>query len=399
MEAQGKVIAIPKSIEDIAPYWVQKVLQRDLPGVTISDVDVKGSICDGEGFMSEIVAFDARGTRDGKSQRYNLVAKMTKFTRPLATSNALEDDIQGHLNLERAEVGLYSVVVPELLSATTESSKKKAQDKDEGGHHPTDLFFVAKCYLAAADPSSMVSVRVLENLKTQGFSIKPDRQALSCDEMMLTVGALAQLHGLSHRLELRTGVPLSEKYDFLVKYTMNADQTVALYQNPLKEVLAAFPDQTDLVARLEKIDVQSVLVGVLKSPRVKVLNHGDCWINNIMFKYKGDVPTEVKLVDWQGFTYFPPTYDLALLFLCSADWDVFHMHRDAILAHYHQQLHSTMEQNDPSGLQSYTLEQLKADFRADCLYGIISRVMRMAILRPDLDFLQMVQEIKEWGVL
>ncbi|XP_019614192.1 PREDICTED: uncharacterized protein LOC109462139 [Branchiostoma belcheri] len=125
MEAQGKVIAIPKSIEDIAPYWVQKVLQRDLPGVTISDVDVKGSICDGEGFMSEIVAFDARGTRNGKSQRYNLVAKMTKFTRPLATSNALEDDIQGHLNLERAEVGLYSVVVPELLSATTESSKKK----------------------------------------------------------------------------------------------------------------------------------------------------------------------------------------------------------------------------------------------------------------------------------
>ncbi|XP_078586098.1 uncharacterized protein LOC144867950 isoform X2 [Branchiostoma floridae x Branchiostoma japonicum] len=381
MAASDKIV-IPQSAEDIAPSWVQQVLQRDLPDVTITDVHVKGPIGEGEGFMTNLIAFDAVGIRNGTSQCYSLVAKLTDLASTLCPRDNLID-------YERVEIVFYSRVVPELLSVAADD------------HRPLDdSFFLPKCYFAATDPSSMVSVRVMENLKTQGFSIKPNLQPLNREEMMLTVGALAQLHGLSHRLDVRSGVPLPEKCTF---GPFSPPVVAHLCKEGLKTFAEAFPEEKDLLVRLEKVvNVQRFLEDLAdrKSSRLRVLNHGDCWTNNIMIKYAGDVPTAVKLVDWQVIQYVPPTYDLAMLFLCSAGWDVFHNHRDAILTHYHQQLQDTLGQNEHSGLQSYTLEQLKADFQTDCLYGVFNRVMRMEIvLRPDPDFLQMIQEIKEWGVL
>ncbi|XP_066300952.1 uncharacterized protein [Branchiostoma lanceolatum] len=388
-------IAIPQSAEDISPSWVQQVLQKNLPGVTITEVHVKGSISEGEGFMSDIIAFDAVGTRNGTSQRYSLVAKLTDFKRPLTLFKQWSKDFQ--IKSETIEVKFYSSAVPELLSVANPNTERESK-----ANHPPANSFVPKCYFAATDPSSMVSVRVMENLKTQGFSIKPNRQPLSREEMMLAVGALAQVHGLSHRLELRSGVPLPEKYDWILTRSDATDvEDVVTYQcqTAVKGFAAAFPDQVDLVSRLEKLDPQRAFLNLEEDQRLKVLCHAECWVNNIMFKYAGDVPTEARLVDWQSPVYMPPTYDLTLLFLCAAGWDVFHNHRDAILAHYHHKLQETLGPNESSGLQSYTLEQLKVDFKADCVHGVIGRMIRLMLLPADPDLVRMLQEINEWGVI
>ncbi|XP_066281844.1 uncharacterized protein [Branchiostoma lanceolatum] len=392
-------IAIPQSAEDIAPSWVQQVLQKDLPGIIISDVHVKGSISEGEGFISQIVAFDADGTRNGTSQRYSLVAKLTDFERPWKVMKQWSKEAQ--IKMETSEVKFYSNAVPDLLSMALPSTeiKSKPGNEDDESHPPFNSLFLPKCYFAATDPSSMASVRVMENLKAQGFSIKPDLQPLSREEMMLAVGALAQVHGLSHRLELRSGVPLPEKYDWIMTPSNITALTAAgnhRYQTGVKEFAAAFPDQADLVARLEKLNLSLIH---LEDPRIKVICHAECWVNNIMIKNAGDVPSEVRLVDWQMPGYRPPTYDLALLFLCATSWDVFHNHRDAILAHYHRKLQETLDPNGSSGLRSYTLEQLTADFKADCLGGVIGRFIRLVVLPADPDLLRMIQEIQEWGVI
>ncbi|KAI8513839.1 hypothetical protein Bbelb_081630 [Branchiostoma belcheri] len=389
-------IAIPQSAEDIAPCWVQQVLQKDLPGVSITDVHVRGSISQGEGFMSDIIAFDAVGIRNGVSQRYSLVAKLTDFKRPLTVMKEWPKDAQ--IKIDTAEVKFYSDVVPELLSLANPSTERQT-DKEET-NPPANSLSIPKCYFAATNPSSMVSVRVMENLKTQGFSIKPDRQSLSRDEMMLAAGALAQLHGLSHRLELRVGVPLRQKYDWIVSLSdvKAASMQLAgpMYREAVKEFAAVFPDQADLAARLEKLNLQHPR---MEDPKLMVLSHEDAYGNNIMFKYAEDVPTDVRLVDWQVVAYLPPTYDLAFLFLLNADWDVFHHHRDAILAHYHHKLMETLGTDESSGLQSYTLEQLKADFKADCPFGLFHGLIRLRGLHADRGLLQIIQEIKEWGVI
>ncbi|KAI8477713.1 hypothetical protein Bbelb_445570 [Branchiostoma belcheri] len=311
----------------------------------------QGSVSQGEGVLSNAIAFDAVRIRDGVSQRYSLVAKLTDFKGAQTVLKRWSNDNQ--IKVDTAEVKFYSDVVPELLSLATPSTERKTGNEET--HHPANSLAIPKCYFAATYPSTVVSVRVMENLKAQGFSIKTNRQSLSRDEMMLAAGALAQLHGLSHRLELRSGIPLPEKYDWI---------------GTLSDVKAAWRD-ADLISRLEKLGTLSPMME--EDPRLapKVYSHADCWINNIMFKYDKDVPTDVRLVDWQTPRYLPATFDLTFLFLCNAGWDVFHDHRDAILAHYHHKQMSTLGTNEPSGLQSYTLEQLKADFKADCLYGVI----------------------------
>ncbi|XP_035693962.1 uncharacterized protein LOC118428099 [Branchiostoma floridae] len=266
------------------------VLQEDLPGITITDVDVKGSISEGEGFLSDIIAFDAVGTRKGTSQRFSLVAKLTDFKRLSALYGGQypESFRDTHINMEACEVKFYSDVVPELLSAAVPSTERKSKSGNrDGKSHPfTDASFLPKCYFAATDTSSMLSVRVMENLKTQGFSIKPNIQPLSRAEMMLAAGALAQLHGLSHRLELLSGKSLPEKYDWIMTKTGTIGPKANItykYLTNVKAFAAAFPDQADLVAGLEELGPRVISKENLQR-RLKVLSHGDCWVNNIMIK-------------------------------------------------------------------------------------------------------------------
>ncbi|XP_019643057.1 PREDICTED: uncharacterized protein LOC109484232 isoform X3 [Branchiostoma belcheri] len=117
--------------------------------------------------------------------------------------------------------------------------------------------------------------------------------------------------------------------------------------------------------------------------------------------YDKDVPTDVRLVDWQTPRYLPTTHDLTFLFLCNAGWDVFHDHRDAILAHYHHKQMSTLGtkllQTNPRAYRA--TRQLKADFKADCLYRVIDCFVHFTVLPADQDLLRILQEIKEWGVI
>ncbi|XP_078604716.1 uncharacterized protein LOC144878224 [Branchiostoma floridae x Branchiostoma japonicum] len=309
-----------------------------------------------------------------------------------------------HIKMETRELRFYSDVVPELLSVAIPGTERESKpgNTDDQNDPPTDSLFLPKCYFAATDPSSMVSVRVMENLKSQGFSIKPNRQSLSRAEMMLAAGALAQLHGLSHLVELRSCKPLSEKYDWIKttsRVWIDTHVQSSLYRDGVKEFATAFPNQADLTGFLEKLDPYREILDLEEDPRLKVLCHTDSWINNIMIKYDGDVPTEVRLVDWQTPTYNPPTIDLTLLFLCNTSWDVFHNYRDDILAHYYRILQETLSTGESSGLKSYTLEQLRVDFKADCLHGLINRFVRLTALPADPDLLRMIQEIQKWGVI
>ncbi|XP_035685599.1 uncharacterized protein LOC118422190 [Branchiostoma floridae] len=164
----------------------------------------------------------------------------------------------------------------------------------------------------------------------------------------------------------------------------------------LKDFATAFPDQADLVARLEKL--RAPIIGP-EDPRIRVICHSECWINNIMFKHAGDEPIDARLVDWQSSMYLPPSSDLALLFVCNTGWDVFHNHRDDILAHYHHKLQEILGPNESLGLQSYTLDQLEADFKADCRYGVFQRFLHLPVLPLDSGLVRMLKEIKQWGVI
>ncbi|XP_066305306.1 uncharacterized protein [Branchiostoma lanceolatum] len=391
MSASG-MITVPRSVEDITPPWIQQVFKNADPDVTITKVNIEGPIGEGQGFMNNLVAFVATGNKNGKEERYSLVAKLTSFHIMEVVDFMTEED---YLELDTAESKFYSVAVPDFQSVFP-------APKDSGVGTDEDAVPVPKCYFTATDQTSKMSVRVMENLKTQGFSTKPFPQALDLQEMKLAVGALARIHGLSHRLELQSGTPLPDRYDWMVDiHTTKQQWYEASYHEGLKTFAEAFPDATDLLACLEKLNTVPMIIEAVKNPaRVKVLCHTDCWNNNIMFKYEDGKATDVKLVDWQTPSYRMLTYDLVVLFMFQS-WDIFHNQRDAILEHYHQELQKTLGEKKSAGLHLYTLEQLKADFRADCAIGVFERMIFAPGLFPSQqpELLRIVQEVKDWGVI
>jgi len=70
-----------------------------------------------------------------------------------------------------------------------------------------------------------------------------------------------------------------------------------------------------------------------------VLNHGDCWMNNLLFKVdsKGEVE-DMLFVDFQNPKYGSPTQDLFYLILTSVHIDYKLDYFDFFIRHYHEQL-------------------------------------------------------------
>lgn len=77
---------------------------------------------------------------------------------------------------------------------------------------------------------------------------------------------------------------------------------------------------------------------------LNVLNHGDCWTNNILFKHNsnGDI-ISVKFVDFQFFRFASPVLDLITFFYTSANQEVRKNKQQELYTIYLRSLNNTFE--------------------------------------------------------
>lgn len=75
-----------------------------------------------------------------------------------------------------------------------------------------------------------------------------------------------------------------------------------------------------------------------------VLNHGDCWANNIMFRHnEKDELEETLIIDYQMCKWGTPAQDLYYFLLTSAKLDLKLSCFDYFIRHYHQELVINLE--------------------------------------------------------
>ncbi|XP_055909387.1 uncharacterized protein LOC129944177 [Eupeodes corollae] len=99
----------------------------------------------------------------------------------------------------------------------------------------------------------------------------------------------------------------------------------------------------------------------------KVLNHGDLWVNNCMFKHVNGLPNDMLFIDFQMSYYASPAIDLHYFLNTSVQLNVLISKRYILLRTYYRALKSTLEALNYDKIPSW--EEFKSDLRAKEFIG------------------------------
>ncbi|XP_049799943.1 uncharacterized protein LOC126235256 [Schistocerca nitens] len=212
--------------------------------------------------------------------------------------------------------------------------------------------------------------RAEEDLRASGFRTPPPGAGLDRAHCSLGLRALARLHAASARL-LEDSPPLRTDPLFSRSPLTSRDACDQLASIVPRHALAlsaalaasgrgALADRYEaaaerIVGRLRQLDGGS-------PPALQVLLHGDVWKNNFLFRYSGQQPTDVRLLDFQMVNTGAPAIDVVHFLYANASEETHRQHLEQLLSEYHGTLQATLK---ALGLHqqadAYPLQELRRD--------------------------------------
>ncbi|KAG8277903.1 hypothetical protein J6590_031950 [Homalodisca vitripennis] len=233
---------------------------------------------------------------------------------------------------------------------------------------------------------------VLKDLNEDGYVMADRSKQLDLSHCKLVMMSLGKYHASSVSLQHENSKLVEEAgserlyYDegpFKKEVKGWVETSLRLVSDVLKE-MKGYESYGDLM--LSKVDgIWEYLVKVFKPRKqsVNVLNHGDLWVKNMLFKYNSSgTPVAVKLVDFQYPRYSSPAVDLIYFIWTSADEGVRETKQEELLDIYLQTLNSTLEE---LGCQErLTAEELRQDLRAlaDWVLVLICQLLPTVLCEP-----------------
>lgn len=175
-------------------------------------------------------------------------------------------------------------------------------------------------WLGSEDPM----VLIMEDLSVKGFVMKDRQKGLPEGHCRLLLTRLAMFHAGSVALFEKDPAALTSFQEGVLspkspEYILNAFQA---FVRSVGEAVEQWPEKKyarigKKLFKLAKTFSQMCIGSYKYEPdEFCVLNHGDCWVNNMMFIESPEGRAfDVRLVDYQMTTYTSPAIDL-LYFLC-----------------------------------------------------------------------------------
>lgn len=231
--------------------------------------------------------------------------------------------------------------------------------------------------------SDIVRVIIMEDLAKRGFVIKDRQRGLSLEHCVLVMEQIARMHAGSVALFEKKPEKVSSFRDGLLsaKCPKSFFRMMEVSLINIGNVLKHWSDQkcagvaTKLIKLAETITPRCLDVYNYDADEFCVLNHGDCWVNNIMFKegIKGE-PIEAIFVDYQMSVYTSPAIDLHYFLNTCPEISVKCEKDDFLLTTYLNTLRSTMKKLGCK-TEPPTMEDLKAALYKRRQYAICAGIV------------------------
>ncbi|XP_013165297.1 PREDICTED: uncharacterized protein LOC106116099 [Papilio xuthus] len=232
-------------------------------------------------------------------------------------------------------------------------------------------------------------VLILEDLVSKGYEYETKvnkLKNLEYEQVCLVLRNLAKFHALSIVFELNDKenfIKLKCEFkDVLYQETFLDKSKLRNYYTNCYEDSIQLLD--DLEARTKLQYVETKLMQLLRyytSPRTfNVLCHGDCWINNFLFKQKDNITTDLCFLDFQAMRYSNPATDLVYFLFLSTDSTFRCKYMKDILSVYYESFTTFLKLYDIDSNSVYTKDSFEVDVQEMLPFGVLITLIELRIV-------------------
>ncbi|XP_012536762.2 uncharacterized protein LOC105836925 [Monomorium pharaonis] len=343
------------------PTWlnssfVEKILRESEGDDSIRVIDIisKSATAKGDHYCSNMMRVTAKFSH-GQGDEITEKSMIFKIAPSLESA-------QGEI---LAESGAFDFEIS-MISDTLNKMNKLLEPKYRLG--PKGL------YVQKENPQ----IVVMEDLSALGYRMADRLSGFDLDHSILSIRALARFHATS--VAVCEKEPEQKKKYAIGTYSNEHPSSVANFYivttKALAKEIANWPGMKRYAEKIAKIAdrIYEIAIDVSKpsEDEFNVINHGDYWVNNMLFKYDDNgKPIDHISVDFQTCFYTSPAMDLLYFLETSPSLDVIENKKDILLNEYLDTLSTTMKQLNCK-TQPPTMEELKDILKRKASLGMIT---------------------------
>ncbi|OXA51219.1 uncharacterized protein LOC110853579 [Folsomia candida] len=416
----------------ITKEFLQNALKMEAKGGSVPEIVTHFATLGtqpGDNYMSVIYSVDV-DLSDG-TKRYLLIK--------CYPSHPARQEFTNKMNMFFKECEVYSKWIPAL---TRIKSEVFGFDKEEAVKLPYAKFVHGECIdfqseegkLRKSGPiSSLDNYIIMEDLrKTHGFRMTNRLEPLDLDHMRLIIEALSKVHAMSWAYRHHVESDITEKFPCLVTNVSREDfaawdnvilasleQAKGIFDKefgPKNDYSSALDKFAGMVGRVsEMFTGERTAAGWAKLMRViepdpnkfgkdadnpepwRIICHGDCWSNNMLFRYDQDTgkPLEVVLVDLQAPQETCVVNDLEYVFHVCTTLALRRSHLDDLLQLYHDTFNDICTKFRTPTLPGFCMDSLRFRFHRAKLFGYYMALMGLPIMLNEGEVRNM-EDLEEW---
>ncbi|XP_077291488.1 uncharacterized protein LOC143914944 [Arctopsyche grandis] len=251
----------------------------------------------------------------------------------------------------------------------------------------------AKYYDSIVEPEK--EIIVLEDLKVDGYMLYDRQKSFDRQHLEIVMKTLARFHAMSFVLKQKKPAlfeQLTENVSKVMEYGVNIDSIFII----AKKACFGLIECAEIKQKVEDnfSDFMAKFRGFLDCKNTEPYNvicHGDCWINNFMFKYEDDKVADMKFVDWQIVRLASPITDIAYMMFSSTDEQLRSDCYTRSLDLYYETLDKNITRMGCKTTECYPLEAFQDQIKSTMPFGLVAATMLLPVIlcdkenAPDLD--------------
>ncbi|XP_030030803.2 uncharacterized protein LOC115447735 [Manduca sexta] len=352
------------NISEVQLAFIRDVLEKR--GYKDNKVTIEAVGKAGDNYIANVKRVIAKNEHG----EFRMIAKIASQHEDLRLSASIEQNF-------RSEHIFYTLVLP-----------KYQQFEEQADLHKNDRLRFAECYGSLPEPPH--EVILLEDLNVAGFSMLDRFTPLSDQCIRSVLRNLAILHSLSFALKYKEPETFNEYRRRLVDTSTKVEERpeIMYFITHMEKTAAKLVDGDVRKRHINKcVSYTTVQAGKvfkeIAGSKHSVIQQGDAWTNNILFKFIGD-SVESVMIDYQMVKENNPTNDLMFMIFACSDHEGRMKHFNDWLDYYHSELDKRLHDFGLKANYVYPRDQLDADLKryAKHMLGALVMSATMSAMQP-----------------